>query len=61
MKLDELNEILNSYNWIKVKAFEPKGTLQEKYDSLMDHHIAETDFLIKKVRELAKRLRDADE
>jgi hypothetical protein len=61
MNLDELDEILNSLKWIKVKAFDPKGTLQEKYDRLMDHHIEETDFLIKKVRELAKRLKHADE
>ena len=46
------------YAWIKVKkhAFDPDKTDKQNYDDLHEHHVAETMFLIEKVRELAQRL-----
>jgi hypothetical protein len=53
----ELAEILNSYHWIKIKAFKPENysTWEEKYQALEQHHLAETEFLIAKIRELAQK------
>lgn len=46
------------YAWIKVKkhTFDPQKSDRQNYDDLNEHHIAETAFLIEKVRELAQRL-----
>lgn len=42
MSYKEIDEILNSYSWIKVKRFNQDST----YDELMEHHIEETTFLL---------------
>lgn len=57
-KFPSLEDIQNSYNWIKVKQFKEEDypTLEEKYEALKLHHQEETEFLIKKVRELHKQL-----
>jgi hypothetical protein len=57
----EIDEILNSYKWIKVKKFNPLELgdhPDEKYEGLMEHHIEETSFLINKVRELTLIIRN---
>ncbi len=58
--VDNFEEILNSYKWIKVKKFNPDdySSLEDKYDAFEKHHIEETNFLINKVRELAKIIKD---
>lgn len=57
MDKQELEEILNSYKWIRVKQFKPNSeNLMEKYLQLEEHHLKETEFLINKCRELAKEL-----
>jgi hypothetical protein len=58
MTKSELDEILNSYRWIKIKAFKPENyeTWEEKYQALEQHHLAETKFLIAKIRELAQKI-----
>lgn len=58
--VDNFEEILNSYKWIKVKKFNPDdySSLEDKYDAFEKHHIEETSFLIDKVRELAKIIKD---
>ncbi len=61
MSEDEIDEILNSYSWIKVKKFnlmELGDTFEEQYEGLMEHHIEETTFLINKVRELAEIIKN---
>lgn len=51
-------EILNSYKWIKVPklAITDDMSCEEKYRALEEHHIAETTFLISKVRELVQQI-----
>lgn len=58
--VDNFDEILNSYKWIKVKRFNPDNysTLEDKYKAFEEHHIEETSFLIDKVRELAKIIKE---
>lgn len=58
MNQTELKEILESYRWIKVKAFKPENypAWEEKYQALEQHHLAETQFLINKVRALAQKV-----
>lgn len=58
MKKEELKEIITTHSWIKVKRFD-----ESKYDNCVDgldglekHHVEETEFLIKKCRELAIEL-----
>lgn len=63
MKKEDLQEILNSYKWIKVKQFDPKDISDvnrpgDLYDKLEKHHKEETEFLIEKCRELARLLLD---
>jgi hypothetical protein len=43
------------HDWIKVPAFkpDPSKTVEENYDALMAHHVAETTFLIDEIRSLA--------
>lgn len=55
--MNSTSEILQGYKWIKVKAHidDPSKTWQERYHILEQHHRRETEFLIAKVRELAKR------
>jgi len=55
---EELNEILDSYKWIKVKKYEVDENLpaEEKYQLLEKHHKEETEFLIRKTRELARKI-----
>jgi hypothetical protein len=54
------SERYQGYNWIKVKrhVFDPDKTAAENYEGLEAHHVAETSFLIQKVRELARRIDD---
>lgn len=61
MKLaEETREILNTYKWIKVPKYvdDPNLSWKERYKKLEEHHIKETEFLIAKTRELAKKLYD---
>ena len=51
MDRGELKEIIDTYKWIKVKQYDG-----DSYDTLMEHHKNETEFLINKCRELAKLL-----
>jgi hypothetical protein len=53
----ELDEVLNSYRWIRVNHYHMKGgEWEQRYRSLEAHHIEETEFLIQKVRDLARRV-----
>lgn len=59
----ELDLILSgSFRWITVKKFTPHPSTpaKELYEQLEAHHINETTFLIDKVRELAKQLKDIE-
>ena len=66
MEKEELEEIINSYKWIKVKKFNPnpsgiawihdENKYMESYLELEKHHKIETEFLINKCRELAAEL-----
>ena len=61
MSKEELEEIINSYKWIKVKRFDPKdltdvNKMSDLYDKLERHHEEETLFLINKCRDLAREL-----
>lgn len=55
----EVDEILNGYTWIKVKRHQddPSKSWEDRFKILEQHHLKETEFLIRKVRELAARLR----
>ena len=59
---EEIEEILHSYKWIKVKqpVYEPGtdlASVQTNFERLEQHHIEETTFLIEKVRELALKIK----
>ena len=64
MNKEQLNEIIDSYKWIKVKKqapFASKDTDQKNieiqdYQKLMSHHVDETTFLISKCREMANEI-----
>lgn len=62
MDKEELEEIINSHSWIKIKKFDPKDSTlyvnnaMELYNKLEEHHIKETEFLIDKCKELANEL-----
>lgn len=60
MTESELEEILTTYKWIKVKQLELPTYCTPMAHLLMvlDHHKEETEFLIAKVRELAQALAD---
>lgn len=53
-------EQYQGFKWIKVKrhAYDPQLTDRQNYENLNLHHVAETAFLIDKVRELAKKIDD---
>lgn len=55
---EELETIINSYDWIKVKKYQDNSDndWEGKYSELMKHHTTETEFLIEKVRSLAQIL-----
>lgn len=55
----EKNEILNSYKWIKVKRYNDDDALswEDRFNSLRDHHIEETTFLINKIREIVSSIK----
>lgn len=59
MTKDEINEILNTFKWIKVKKYEdnPKLTWEERYKVLEKHHLEETQFLINKIRSIVANLK----
>ena len=52
----EKQEILTSYQWIKVPRYtdDESLTFEERLKRLQEHHIKETTFLIEKVRELVR-------
>lgn len=60
MTIEEKKEILETFNWIKVKKYielDPRMSSDDydwktEYFNLLNHHKKETDFLIKKVRDL---------
>ncbi len=59
MSKKELQEIINSYKWIKVKRYNEVDVTNDwelEYARLVEHHKEETLFLISKSRELAKEL-----
>lgn len=58
MKNETLGEILETHRWIGVEKYVDDRTLslEERYQRLEAHHMAETEFLIAKVRELAARV-----
>ncbi len=65
MQKEELEKILEGYTWIKVKKYNevPSDKFnsvndENLYKELLEHHKKETEFLIKKCRELAKLLYD---
>jgi len=57
---EELDLILsNSYKWIKVPQFKFVGVDSDVVlEEFNKHHIAETTFLINKVKELAQQIKD---
>ena len=63
---EELQEILDSYKWIKVRTYheaDPRNPCTEckyEYFDLVKHHKEETEFLINKCRELAKKLKNKE-
>lgn len=54
----EKQEILESYKWIKVKGYKMNEALswEERYRELEKHHVAETTFLIEKLREVVRQI-----
>tara|TARA_R110000803_G_C11864721_1_gene307627 strand:+ start:309 stop:500 length:192 start_codon:yes stop_codon:yes gene_type:complete len=59
MENKELQEILDSHKWIKVKQYhkpDRSNDWQFQHEMLEVHHRDETKFLINKCRELAKEL-----
>lgn len=57
----ELQEIINSHKWIKVKSYYKPSRVSDwrnQHELLEVHHRKETDFLIEKCRELAQELID---
>ncbi len=50
----------DGYGWIKVPKYvmDEGKSWEDRYKQLDEHHIAETSFLIEKVRELAKELEE---
>lgn len=49
---DKKDEIVETYNWIKVKKFkdDPSLSFEERFNRLNEHHKEETEFLINKIR-----------
>jgi len=49
------NTNYDGYKWVKVGKYvdDPSKTWEERYAALSAHHIAETTFLIDKIREMA--------
>lgn len=63
MKEQELQDIINSYKWIKVKRYQEVSSdaevdFKEEYQKLVAHHQKETEFLIDKCRVLAQMVLD---
>ena len=58
MSIEEKEEILKTYKWIKVKKFVDNESLtwEERYGLLEKHHMEETKFLIEKIREIVVSL-----
>ena len=56
MKEKEKKEILETYDWVKIKKYKDDESLtwEERYKMLEKHHIEETNFLIGKIRTLIK-------
>ena len=54
MDTAEKKQILETFSWIKVKQHrdDPSKSWEERYRELEKHHRSETEFLIKKVREI---------
>lgn len=55
MGATSMNESYDGHAWIKVPryAMDESKSWEERYRELEQHHIAETTFLVEKVRELA--------
>jgi hypothetical protein len=58
MEQAEKKQILETYSWIKVKAHrdDPTKSWEERYRDLEKHHLAETQFLINKIREIVAQV-----
>jgi hypothetical protein len=56
-RLTNVKNILETYDWIKIKKYEDDDTLSSKepYKKLEAHHVEETTFLINKVREIVSK------
>lgn len=54
MKVLSKHDVLNTYNWIKVKRFEDDTKLSDadRLALLKSHHEAETTFLINLIRDI---------
>jgi hypothetical protein len=63
MKAEEKDRILSTTKWIGVKRHEDDEglTWEERYKILHDHHVAETTFLVDKVRELTETILTVEE
>jgi hypothetical protein len=65
MDKEYLDEILNTFKWIKVNneyfTDNPEEYDANSYKRLLEHHKKETEFLINKCRELAKELKAIQE
>lgn len=58
MTTEKKQEILETYKWINVKRYQDDETKswEERYRELEKHHLEETIFLIKKIREIIQTL-----
>ncbi len=57
MTQEEKEEILNTYKWIKVKKYKKEDyiNIEDAYTALEAHHIEETSFLLKKLRDIVEK------
>ncbi|MFM2393336.1 MAG: hypothetical protein RLZZ546_1318 [Bacteroidota bacterium] len=57
MTQEEKDEILNTYKWIKVKMYKRENyeDWKDAYEALEAHHVEETEFLLKKLREIVEK------
>ncbi len=57
MTPEDKEEILNTYKWIKVKRYNKDlySDWKDAYEALEEHHTKETEFLIKKIRDIVEK------
>lgn len=56
MDEQQKKEILDTYKWIKVDKYKdnPDLSWEERYNTLLNHHVQETTFLIEKIRSMVQ-------